>query len=509
MNIMLNRLKILGKLVSLLICLMTVSQAKIAYSQGLQNWSPQQRIPGYSNDTEPPLLITDKKHIVHAFTSQWITTNGGQSEFAIIYSRWTLDQGWTRPNDILLSPYKHMAQLLSVFLDQDGIFHLIFLGGDSTGANIYYSEASALNVDKASAWSAPVEVGGSAQPPGSGAIVGDNKGKLSIIYGGTQDGSGLYVSTSSDGGSTWSAPELIFLAQSNQPIIYNLQVYLGQTGWLHAIWNDLDVRGQGRSIYYARTKIGDVQWSEPIKLAESQSGYGVLTPAIIEYQKVVFALFNRTPQIIMRRSNDDGATWTDPVIPFENHIGVNGTLSLVVDAKNELNLFFGQRIPGSPDIHGMWQSIWETDNWSVPDPVVSGPRMMTGDNRSFDPFNAHAASLDNALLVTWRTDPGNGIANNNGVWYSYESLGSLTSPDQTSTPTQPISTTLSSSPTPNSPQGTNAENPYISPPTAEFNSTLAKGFISYNDPLAVVGLGIVPVLFVIIGIIIAIRRSHH
>ena len=115
-------------------------------------------------------------------------------------------------------------------------------------------------------------------------------------------------------------------------------------------------------------KLEDIQWSEPVKLADSQSGYGVLTPAIIEYQDVVFALFNRTPQIIMRRSNDGGGTWADPVVPFESHIGVNGTLSLVVDGDNELNLFFGQRIPGSPDIHGMWHSIWQIDNWSVPEP---------------------------------------------------------------------------------------------------------------------------------------------
>jgi hypothetical protein len=509
MKIMLTRLKILGKLASLLICLIAVSQSQIAFSQGLQNWSPQQRIPGYSNDTEPPFLIADQNHIIHAFTSQWITTNGGVSEFAIIYSRWTLDQGWTKPNDIVLSPYKHMAQILSVFLDRDGIFHLVFLGGNNTGASIYYSKASALNVDKASAWSAPVEVGEDALSPGSGAIVGDDKGKLTIVFGGTRDGNGVYGSSSSDGGSTWSNPELIFLAQSDQPVIYNLEVYLGQSGWLHAIWNDLDVRGQGKSIYYARTKIGDVQWSEPIKLAESQSGYGVLTPAIIEYQNVVFALFNRTPQIIMRRSNDDGATWADPVVPFEDHIGVNGTLSLVVDGENELNLFFGQRIPGSPDIHGMWHAIWQTDGWSVPEPVESGPRIMTGDNQSFDPFNARAASVDNVLLVTWRTDPGNGVANNNGVWYSFKSVGPGTSLGQSSTASQLTPTTSLQSATPTPPPKSVAEYPYISPSVNNNNSTMFKGFVNLSDPLSAVGLGIIPVLLMIIGIIIVTRRSHH
>jgi hypothetical protein len=505
---MLTRQKMLGNILGLFFCLIVISQSEIASAQGLQNWSPQQRIPGYSNDTEPPFLIADQNHVVHAFTSQWITTNVGQSEFAIIYSRWTLDQGWTKPNDIILSPYKHAAQILSVFLDQAGVFHLVFFGGDNTGASIYYSKASALNVDQASAWSTPVEVGEGAQSPGSAAIVGDDKGRLIIIYGGIRDGNGVYVSSSTDGGFTWSTPGLIFLAQNDQPVIYNLQMYLGQSGWLHAIWNDLDIGGQGRSIYYVRTKIADIYWSEPIKLADAQSGYGVLTPEIIEYQNVVFALFNRTPKIVMRLSNDDGGTWADPVVPFESHIGVNGTLSLVVDGDNELNLFFGQRIPGSQDIHGMWHSIWQNNNWSVPEPVVSGPRMMTGNNQSFDPFNARAVSLDNTLLVTWRTDPGNGVTNENGVWYSYKSIGSGRSIDQLSKTSQPISTTLSQSATPNTPPGSVAENPYISP-SGNSNSSFFNGFANFSDPLSAVGLGIVPVMLVIIGIIIVTRRSHH
>ena len=506
---MVSRPKFFSKLIGLLICMIVVGQSEIASAQGVQYWSPQQRIPGYSNDTEPPFLIADQNHFVHAFTSQWLAQNIGQSELAIIYSRWTPDQGWTKPNDIILSPYKHRAQILSVFLDPTGIFHLIFLGGDNTGASIYYTKASEADVDKASAWSTPVEIGENAQSPGSGAIVGDDKGKLTILFAGIQDGNGVYVSSSSDRGSSWSNPELIFLAPNDQPVIYNLQLYLGRSGWLHAVWNDLNVSGQGRSIYYARAKIGDIQWNEPIKLADSQSGYGVLTPAIIEYQNVLFALFNRTPQIIMRRSNDDGATWADPVVPFENHIGVNGTLSLVVDGENELNLFFGQRIPGSPDIHGMWHAIWQTDGWSVPEPVESGPRIMTGDNQSFDPFNARAASVDNVLLVTWRTDPGNGVANNNGVWYSFKSVGPGTSLGQSSTASQLTPTTSLQSATPTPPPKSVAEYPYISPSVINNNSTMFKGFVNLSDPLSAVGLGIIPVLLMIIGIIILTRRSHH
>ena len=71
---MLNRPKTSLLVVYLFFCLIVISQSEIASAQGLQNWSPQQRIPGYSDDTEPPFLIADQNHIVHAFTSQWLTS---------------------------------------------------------------------------------------------------------------------------------------------------------------------------------------------------------------------------------------------------------------------------------------------------------------------------------------------------------------------------------------------------------------------------------------------------
>ena len=76
----------------------------------------------------------------------------------------------------------------------------------------------------------------------------------------------------------------------------------------------------------------------------------------------------------MRRSTDNGVTWDDPVILFPRHIGVNGTPSLVIDSNDNLHIFFGQRIPGSPDIHGMWHSVCVDNRWTEPDAVVKGPR---------------------------------------------------------------------------------------------------------------------------------------
>jgi hypothetical protein len=126
---------------------------------------------------------------------------------------------------------------------------------------------------------------------------------------------------------------------------------------------------------------------------------------------------------------------------------VNGSLSLVIDGNNDLHLFFGQRISGNPDIHGLWHSMLVNNRWTEPDALIKGPRIVDKEGPTgFDPYDARAVvSQGNVLLVTWRTDPGD--IKDNGVWYSYATINAPEAP--TSTPKSielnGISSTLASS----------------------------------------------------------------
>jgi hypothetical protein len=154
---------------------------------------------------------------------------------------------------------------------------------------------------------------------------------------------------------------------------------------------------------------------------------GTMTPALKYHDNGLLVLYNISGKIVMKRSNDGGRSWNTPQPLFPNHIGVNGTLSLVEDSANGLHLLFGQRIPGSPDIHGLWHSQMFGMNWSSPAPLISGPQVvdMTGDT-GFDPYDASAVIVQgNILLATWRTDPG---MKGNGVWYAYRYVDAPTLP---------------------------------------------------------------------------------
>jgi hypothetical protein len=383
-------------------------------------WSVPQKIPLYYHDMSPPILIADQNRIVHAFSSQWIVNDDNNPFRAVVYNQWSLDQGWTVPTDIILSPDNKEARLTDAYLDKNGIFHVIFFGGDNTGADIYYSNAPLAYAENARAWSVPILIGEDAGDPEGAVFVEDEQGTLHVIYNGRQLGNGLYTVKSTDGGKNWSGPITIFFNLTDEPNTAQLQAFQGTSGKLHVVWGVYNAAGQGRGIYYSSSEDGS-GWSSPILLADAEEGLGTEKPTIIEYNQKLFVLYILTPKITMRLSKDDGKSWDNPLIIFPRHIGVNGELSMVIDSNHELHLFFGQRIPGGPDIHGMWHSRFINNRWIEPESLIKGPRVVdrSGD-KGFDPNFARAVvSQGNVILVTWRTDPGAGA---NGIWYSYKKI---------------------------------------------------------------------------------------
>jgi len=386
--------------------------------------------------------------------------------------------------DILLSPRKE-ARITDVYLDQDGIFHLIFFGGDNLSANIYYSKAPALMAGDASAWSTPLIIGENAADPESAAITKDNKGELHVLFSGLDSGEGVYEVTSSDNGDLWSNQVPVFFANDQIPIIIGLRIVKDETGELHAVWNTRTTSGQGRGVYYTDWKEGE-NWNEPILIDQALTGYGINYPTIKDYKGLVFVVYFQTPKLMMRLSRDNGVSWENPVELFSRHVGVNGSPSMVVDSGENLHLFFGQRIDStstSPAIHGMWHSIWRDNRWTEPEAVVKGLQVVDPvGSTSFDPFEAHAVvSQGNVMLVTWRTDPG-APKKPNGVWYSYTRLDTTELPVVSLPTAVPLATSIATQVVPTVPVNPTSDD------AAKFNAINANmndgmGQIVNNGPV--------------------------
>ena len=456
-------------------------------------WASPQQIPGYANFTKPPYLIADQNYTVHAFTSQWV---GKGSQYAVVYNQWSLEKGWTDPNDILLSPIEQ-ARVKGAVLDDTGIMHVLFFGGDDMAANIYYSQALAVDAANATAWLSPVKIGFRAITPDEASLAGDGKSRLVVVYSGNMEGIGLYTVQSEDKGLTWTEPVPLTFTYSDTLLPSALKTYSDKAGNIHAVWTISNLTtGNGVAIYYAKLPAGKTEWTDPIALAEV-TAFEVDTASIIEYNDALFVIYhNDSPTTRwMRRSFDGGKTWNSPVRLFP-HVGSNGPASLVIDSSNTLHMFFGNRVGDHPADYGMWHSVWNGDRWLSPEAIVVKKRVIddVGGN-GFDPSFAHAVvSQGNTLLVTWITDP---AAGPNGVWYSYATL-----PEAPELPAIPLPVPPTATPIPTqTPTPLPSPTPSPTPRQILSNAEIASAEKPISNPISpLTTSGAITAIFIIIVI---------
>ncbi len=211
-------------------------------TQGMNQWSPQQRIPDYGDEFRPPCLVADMNYTVHVFNNQPL--DGGEN--AIFYRKWSIDQGWTHPIDIILSPLPGAPQVQGCFIDKTGFMHLVFFAGNEIEGEIYYSRVPAINASMAPAWSKPVLVGQDTLP--FATLAGDGKSDLFILFSGKKGGMGLYEVHSTDEGITWSQPATVFMVNDVDQIPTGIRLTIDLQGRLHAVWSVVNTAGH-RSSY--------------------------------------------------------------------------------------------------------------------------------------------------------------------------------------------------------------------------------------------------------------------
>ena len=380
------------------------------------DWTFPVQIPGYDTDAEAR-IVADSSGTIHAFTNKLF-----EGELLVVYSKWIDGRGWTDPVDIFLPQLKSQSRVADVFLDDQGTFHLAFFSGDDQGAAYYYSKAHVTEANQSTAWTNPVIIADQASTPATSALIGDKAGNPLFLYHSDIAGNGLYAVHSLDRGDTWSGePDLVFQTNGVERWPSSLKVYIDDIGLIHAVWGMADVTGNSLAVFYSQVAAANAGWKEPIVL-DRADGFEADTPAIIKYDGDLFVIYHNSFPTTrwMRRSSDDGATWSEPIKIFPKFQGTNGPASMIIDGNNELRVFFGNRTNGAQTF-GMWQSIWDGNRWGIPEPVIAGDRVQDDQGGiGFDPSHAEARILNgNHMFLAWTTDPG---AGRNGVWFSHKRL---------------------------------------------------------------------------------------
>ena len=401
-----------------ILTLLIIGFASESKAQGASFWSQPQRIPEYHDFTEePPYLITDMNRTVHAFNAQPLDLEDPETPKAIFYRQWTIENGWTYPNDVLYDMDGVGLNVVGVTSDQSGRVHLIA----QKGSDIYYVQNQLALAQNAASWPAPVFVAGQTSSVGPGfeivsAIGTDPAGnEIVIIFSGHQYGNGLYFTSSSDDGVTWTEPYPVYLTGDDQIIVTDPKLSVGESGLFHAVWSTFLDTGFGGPGFYANFDLQSRAWSEPMELDIP----GIRTPSVVEIDDNIFVSYYHinVNGNWWRRSSDGGKTWSFPEQFSSRHVGTNGSVSFVVDSANVLHAFFGERIDDNN--HGMWHLTFTGVTWAGTEALARGPQRKdkVGGN-GFDPRSARAVVVNgNVVLVTWGTD---GIAGTNGAWFSYK-----------------------------------------------------------------------------------------
>ncbi len=405
----------LGLLVFFVALLPLALQAQLA-SNG---WSIRQRIPGSHDQAGTPVILADSSGTVHAFLSQPLE---GSTQRAVFYSNWRLDAGWSFPVDVLLPQEGPAIAANGVVLDEQGIFHLVF----SSGNNLYYTSAPALRANRAPAWTSPVLIGTDVFLE-IAALTGDGRGNLVLLYGGQADGRGVYGLRSTDGGATWSTPELIFLTLDPTQFAYGMQITMDPDGNVYGVWAVNNPNGAGQAAYFTSLPAGQETWTDPFLLSEVGQVDGRLegnigrigwpSIAAIDGRLMVIYMVCDPCERRVRVSDDGGRNWSGASEPY-NSRGEYGWADFAVDSSNRTHMLIGDRGNGLT----LWHAVWLDNSWQNMEaiaPVTEASTFVSGPLTYHPWFPRLAMVQGSILLAVWTTDEG---AANNGAWFAYKFL---------------------------------------------------------------------------------------
>jgi hypothetical protein len=198
--------------------------------------------------------------------------------------------------------------------------HVVWRGGASGG--VFYSRAFLREAASRDGWTAPVLLPAPGPVGGAPALVSDPRDDAlhALVPVGYNEGRGVYLVSSFDGGATWAAPVTVFDAKAaGWSAVDEARLIIDpRANTLHAFWqrvNSFD-RNAPRELHYARSDDNGATWTTAVRLADgpmrgvriAQDASGALVVAfaraapsnVLETPSAAFVLYSR----------DGGRNWS-------------------------------------------------------------------------------------------------------------------------------------------------------------------------------------------------------
>ena len=331
-------------------------------------WSKPSLLAGNAMKIFKPVSISDSSGRIHVLWTQEDQSESGERVTPIYYTR-SGEEGWLTPVHILDSPDKS-AEHLQIAIDSKDRLFLVWNGYRS--GEIYFSWASAEQASTKSEWTDPLILPSLRTLNSSPSIVSTASGDLFVAYALTlNENRGIYLVSSSDGGVSWSSPMLVVdavaagLNMVDSPILSRTE-----SGRLHLIFSQDSIPGDGKpvSIYYLFSDDDGATWSQPVQIVErTLDWFQMITPGGLNVQRFWQNVEQNVSSTWQNISTDDGVAWNRPV-SVTSFGGIAGLVDVVFDPTGRLHLMQVVDDPPSRQILKHW--IWDGEQWSAQEDMV-------------------------------------------------------------------------------------------------------------------------------------------
>jgi len=327
----------------------------------------------------------------------------------------------------------------AIAVDGNGKLHAVWQDTRNVDYDIYYSNS----IDGGATWSSSIRIDNAflGQPSYEPSVAVDKSGGLYdgniyvVLRDARNSDSDIFVTVSTDGGTTWSADVRI----DNAPAAVSSarpSIVVDDGGLVYAVWDD--PRSGSNQIYISRSDDGGSTWNPDVQVSASIAdnsrpsiatyGPGIIYTAWHEYDGSSFS-------IICARSIDSGSTWFS--VQVATGTSYRGNVDIAVDSNGKIYLAWIDEVAmGNTPIFfssSSTQGLSWTPKTRVDDSTVAistllprievnplGILVVWEDNRNGDWDIFYTDSVDGGN--TW----GDGLMNNNDIRVNDNPIGDNT-----------------------------------------------------------------------------------
>jgi hypothetical protein len=261
-----------------------------------------------------------------------------------------------------------MADQPAVVVGSDDRIHLVFVGG--WGGQLYYSSADLNDAGYSRAWEKPVIISQDITSIGSPNIMQDIQGNLHVIYHSDNGkNQGIFHSTSSNLGVSWSTPGLVpGTTLGSSFILADTRAAISPTGVVHVtwMWTTLELFPP-KGIFYKRSSDFGKTWEETSTVVDGPYRHPDVAVVGDDEVHLVWSGTAEDRYKFSRWSLDGGETWSD-VIRMPQIGGFQGYSGMAIDSLDRIHLGMVASYFGIGD--SLIHSIWNGSNWTKPESLI-------------------------------------------------------------------------------------------------------------------------------------------